>query len=318
MDKCREENSKRRIMYSSELGCPLLDRANSEKCREENSEGRIMYSSLTEELGCPLLDSANSALWISAADNLAKMAKFFKKRLLPCLSNQQAQVIQGSVEDHYILDWVIDNCATHKIRACYLKASRNPVFCCKSFYKECDGGENAGTIFQSELQIMHRLRNQCGIVKLKGGYEDSQFFHLVMEYCKEGDLWHFVERNGGLWNAEYEASCIFRQIVNAIQSCHRMGILHGDIKLRNVFLSSTGRDWEIKLGDFGSSKVFSKGEIFKGDIIGTLPYMAPEILQSQGYCEAVDIWSAGVLLYKLLCGYYPFGEILPKILYPEY
>ena len=96
---------------------------------------------------------------------------------------------------------------------------------------------------------------------------------------------------------------MFKQLVNGIAYCHSKSILHRDIKLDNILLSAHG---EVKICDFGVSKVVKRGEIMT-EQCGTPAYIAPEILADRGYEGfAVDIWSAGVVLYAMLYGVVPF------------
>ena len=96
---------------------------------------------------------------------------------------------------------------------------------------------------------------------------------------------------------------MFKQLINGIAYCHSKSILHRDIKLDNILLSSNG---EVKICDFGVSKVVKRGEMMT-EQCGTPAYIAPEILADRGYEGfAVDIWSAGVVLYAMLYGVVPF------------
>lgn len=91
--------------------------------------------------------------------------------------------------------------------------------------------------------------------------------------------------------------------MNGLQHCHSRSIIHRDIKLDNILLSETGI---IKIGDFGVSKEISKGEFIKNRC-GTPIYIAPEILREIPYDGIkADIWSAGIVLYAMLYGTFPF------------
>eukprot|EP00253_Pinus_taeda_P033111 PITA_33111 len=185
-----------------------------------------------------------------------------------------------------------------RMRKCYRKAT-GQTLCCKSYLK------NYKEEFLNEAYFMYYLQEEPGIVKPVAGFEEKQFFNLIMEFCPGGDLSQLVVKKGNYVDAEAEAVAIFRQIMEALDRCHRKGVMHRDIKLSNIFLSSTTPP-VVKLGDFGLSTEFEKGNVFY-EPIGTPQYRAPEIVASNGYCEAVDVWSAGVLLYKMLVGVYPFG-----------
>lgn len=89
----------------------------------------------------------------------------------------------------------------------------------------------------------------------------------------------------------------------AIQKLNDSGIVHRDIKPENILISKEG---DIRIIDFGLARVFDQSKF--DDIVGTPYYIAPEVLVSK-HGPACDIWSTGVLMYIMLCGYLPFtGE----------
>lgn len=91
--------------------------------------------------------------------------------------------------------------------------------------------------------------------------------------------------------------------MEGLKYCHSKNILHRDIKLDNILLTSEG---DVKICDFGVSKLVKPGEIMT-EQCGTPAYIAPEVFENkgyEGYCS--DIWSAGVVLYAMLYGTVPF------------
>jgi NIMA (never in mitosis gene a)-related kinase len=88
----------------------------------------------------------------------------------------------------------------------------------------------------------------------------------------------------------------FVQLCFAVKYIHEKNILHRDLKLSNIFLSSTG---DIKLGDFGIAKVLSETG-FAETMVGTPYYLSPEICQKKLYRQSSDIWSMGCILFEMM------------------
>lgn len=102
---------------------------------------------------------------------------------------------------------------------------------------------------------------------------------------------------------EKEARVKFRQIVSAIEYCHRMHVVHRDLKAENLLLD---QDFNIKIADFGFANRFQLGEKL-GTFCGSPPYAAPELFLGRKYDgPEVDVWSLGVILYTLTTGSLPF------------
>eukprot|EP01051_Picozoa_sp_SAG22_P001939 SAG22_NODE_81_length_21778_cov_38.345173_13_plen_419_part_00 len=158
----------------------------------------------------------------------------------------------------------------------------------------------------------------------------NEFLHLVMELGDGKDLFNHVSSNGTV--SEDQAQLWMSQLVEGVAWFHSLLICHRDLKLENVLLTAGG---DVKIADFGMSKDYSLSNAHTRTRIGTLAYIAPEMLQAGGAAvaaaaapaggggggaaaaaaaaplpyepEPVDIWAAGVLLYVMTCGRYPFG-----------
>ncbi|QCE05263.1 calcium-dependent protein kinase [Vigna unguiculata] len=152
-----------------------------------------------------------------------------------------------------------------------------------------------------EVEIMRHLPKHPNIVSLKDTFEDDNAVHLVMELCEGGELFDRIVARGHY--TERAAASVVKTIVEVVQMCHKHGVMHRDLKPENFLFGNKKESAPLKAIDFGFLP-FSAGEKFN-EIVGSPYYMAPEVLK-RNYGPEVDIWSAGVILYILLCGVPPF------------
>ncbi|KAF5823427.1 putative protein kinase CAMK-CDPK family [Helianthus annuus] len=140
------------------------------------------------------------------------------------------------------------------------------------------------------------------VVSIKGAYEDSISVYLVMELCAGGELFdRIIDKS---YYSEQKAADLAKTIVSVIEGCHSLGVMHRDLKPENFLFVDDDEDSVMKIIDFGLSSFFKPGEIFT-DVVGSPYYVAPEVLLKY-YGPEADIWSAGVIIYVLLCGVPPF------------
>ncbi|MFS7914998.1 putative protein kinase CAMK-CDPK family [Helianthus anomalus] len=153
-----------------------------------------------------------------------------------------------------------------------------------------------------EVEIMKHLPKHPNIVTLRDTYEDDNAVHIVMELCEGGELFDRIVARGHY--TERAAASIMRTIVEIVQMCHSHGVMHRDLKPENFLFGNKKETAPLKAIDFGLSVFFQPGQIFS-EIVGSPYYMAPEVLK-RNYGSEVDVWSAGVILYILICGVPPF------------
>jgi len=153
-----------------------------------------------------------------------------------------------------------------------------------------------------EISIMRMVRHP-NVVGIREVLASRSRVFVVMEYARGGELFAKVAR-GRL--TEDHARRYFQQLVAAVGFCHRRGVAHRDLKPENLLLDEEGR---LKVTDFGLAAL---PEQLRHDGLlhtqcGTPAYVAPEVLRKRGYDGAcADLWSCGVVLYVLLCGFLPF------------
>ncbi|XP_058801587.1 maternal embryonic leucine zipper kinase-like [Phymastichus coffea] len=164
-----------------------------------------------------------------------------------------------------------------------------------------------------EINAMKHLLHQ-NICKLYQVMETEDYYFIVMEYCSGGELFdHIVEKSR---LTESEARKFFRQIISAVAYLHSLGYAHRDIKPENVLLDE---NQNLKLIDFGLCAKPNGGmQSHLYTSCGSPTYAAPELIMGDKYLGSeIDIWSLGVLLYALLCGFLPFDDSRIEYLYKK-
>jgi calcium-dependent protein kinase len=174
--------------------------------------------------------------------------------------------------------------------------------------------------FINEVNALKTL-DHPNIIKLFEIYEDEENVYLVQELCTGGELFDRIVENQYL--SEKQAAALFQQILQSILYCNKNKISHRDLKPENFMFKTKDEDSNLKLIDFGLSMSYykmDKSSGNQGNVVrmktraGTAFFMAPEVV-SHDYTESCDMWSAGVMLYIMLCGYPPFyGETDQEIL----
>lgn len=169
--------------------------------------------------------------------------------------------------------------------------------------------------FKQEIAIM-KLMDHPNIIKLYETFEDHRSIYLVMELCNGGELFDRIIECGHF--TEAQAATLMQQIIRAIYYMHENKVCHRDLKPEN-FLFTTKDSIEkniLKIIDFGLSCKFEPGQVLTTKA-GTPYYVAPQVLAGK-YDQLSDMWSCGVIMYVMLCGYPPFfgetdAEVLAKV-----
>ena len=151
----------------------------------------------------------------------------------------------------------------------------------------------------NEITIL-KLLDHKRIVKMKESFYNSTLTLLVEEYLEGESLLKSMKSLN-----ELQMKSIIRQIADVLNYIHEFGIIHRDIKLENILFENSDRV-NIKVIDFGLGSFIIPGKKHQG-LCGTVGYTAPEMYSNNGYTQAVDMWSLGVVAYALLVHKLPFN-----------
>ncbi|CAI0425354.1 unnamed protein product [Linum tenue] len=210
-------------------------------------------------------------------------------------------VAKENIEERYLVDRELGRGEFGVTYLCIDRESRD-LLACKSISKRKLRTAVDVEDVRREVAIMKHLPRNSSIVSLKEACEDDNAVHLVMELCEGGELFDRIVARGHY--TERAAAAVTRTIVEVVQLCHKHGVIHRDLKPENFLFANKKENSPLKAIDFGLSIFFKPGERFS-EIVGSPYYMAPEVLK-RNYGPEIDIWSAGVILYILLCGVPPF------------
>ena len=167
------------------------------------------------------------------------------------------------------------------------------------------------TRVEREIKILKCLRHN-NIIQLYSVIQTVTTIYLIMEYASGKELFDYIVLKKRL--PENEACKFYQQILAGIEYLHKLRIVHRDLKPENLLLDHKK---DIKIADFGLSNLYSKGELLK-TACGSPCYAAPEMISGKKYSGVlVDIWSSGIILYAMICGYLPFEDANNDVLYKK-
>ncbi|KRT81880.1 protein kinase, partial [Oryctes borbonicus] len=202
-------------------------------------------------------------------------------------------------DDYEITNTVLGLGINGKVVECFSKKTREK-FALKVLHY-CDKAKR-------EVDLHWRVSGCRHIVNIMDVYENNfsgnKCLLVVMECMEGGELFQRIQdRQDGAF-LEREAAQIMHEICIAVKYLHDNNIAHRDLKPENLLYTKKGHEGILKLTDFGFAKLTSS-DTLKTPCY-TPYYVAPEVLASEKYDKSCDIWSLGVIMYILLCGFPPF------------
>lgn len=162
---------------------------------------------------------------------------------------------------------------------------------------------------EREVSCMRAVSGHQNVVRLHEVFHSEGAVQLVLDVAVGGELFDVLCARGSFSEAQAKAAVV--DLCSALSELHRKGIIHRDLKADNLLVAGVaeggGCAERILLSDFGLARSVPEDGSQMFECCGSPAYAAPEILCGSGYSgTASDMWSVGVLVYMLLCGYPPF------------
>ncbi len=162
-----------------------------------------------------------------------------------------------------------------------------------------DPSQEAVSEFKKELIIMAKLQSD-NIVQLDG-YCIKPEYCLIMELMVNGSLYKLLHSDAELsWVIRYK---IIDHIVRGIAYLHANNVIHRDLKSLNILL---GKDYDTKIADFGVSKIKSETSASTTSVVGTVNWLAPEVIDGKGCSKASDMYGIGVIVWEIVTRKMPY------------
>ncbi|KAM8823465.1 serine/threonine-protein kinase 17A [Spinachia spinachia] len=189
----------------------------------------------------------------------------------------------------------VEKCSGHEYAAKFMRKRRK--------------GQDCRMEIIHEIAVLELATASPRVVDLHQVYEMPSEMVLVLEFAAGGEIFNqCVSDDKDEVFSEEDVKRLMRQILEGVSFLHQNNVVHLDLKPQNILLTSSSPLGEIKIVDFGLSRVVSSHRELR-EIMGTPEYVAPEVLNYEPISTATDMWSAGVLAYVMLTGISPFlGE----------
>jgi serine/threonine protein kinase len=212
--------------------------------------------------------------------------------------------VEQPLGSKYVLLQALGRGAMGQVFAGTVRNSGDPV-AVKVLKPELVSDPEAVARFMRERQILVSIRDP-NVVRVIDLVAEGETLAIVMELIQGRDLRRYLRDQRTLPPAE--AVRLVVQLLNGMVAVHAAGVIHRDIKPENLLLEPSSEQPVLKLTDFGVARLSYGASLTKlSSLIGTPEYMAPELAENDSATPAADLYSAGVVLYEMICGRTPFA-----------
>lgn len=224
---------------------------------------------------------------------------------LDCRGEDEDEKSFSSRYDTHMFPKVLGEGMFSKTYSCWRRHSPDEVYALKVYSQDDDGAKQHA---RNEIKVLSYLGQHPRIVNLVDVDDGGPTPRIVQELCEGGSLYDRLLKRGRY--EEWEAAIVVDRTLEAVVFMHGHGLMHRDLKPENILLVSTDSDTEVKVCDFGISKLSASKKLppTSSSFTGSIHYVAPEIIRQEEYSCEVDIWALGVTLYALLSGSLPFND----------
>ena len=216
-------------------------------------------------------------------------------------NDDKEQEIEGKNKT-YIISKTLGKGTFGKVKLAYNKDNKNEKYACKILLKSNIKDEDDYMRCKREMDILKKMHH-VNVVRTYEIISTETTYYIFMDFCSKGELFNYIVEKQHL--SQELSAFFYYQLINGIEYIHNKGVCHRDLKPENLLLTEKNK---LKIIDFGLSNYF-KGNLLETPC-GSPCYASPEMVMGNkynGFC--IDIWSSGIILYAMLCGYLPFEEM---------
>uniref|UniRef100_A0A8B9DF37 G protein-coupled receptor kinase n=1 Tax=Anser cygnoides TaxID=8845 RepID=A0A8B9DF37_ANSCY len=187
-----------------------------------------------------------------------------------------------------------------EVCACQVRAT-GKMYACKKLEKKRIKKRKGEAMALNEKQILEKVNSRF-VVSLAYAYETKDALCLVLTIMNGGDLKFHIYNMGNPGFEDERVVFYAAEICCGLQHLHQEGIVYRDLKPENILLDDDGH---IRISDLGLAIKIPEGETIRGRV-GTVGYMAPEVINNERYAFSPDWWGLGCLVYEMIAGQSPF------------